>query len=547
MSRHYDRTAHYLVGEGFVGEDALLPESNLFIKADLPDAGTRDANRLDERRAFKFGRMFFKRSIAAGVEGHYRELNGLLELGSAMNEMPQGLGVALGKRKDDTPIPSGYTYLGQFLTHEITFDETKDLTTDEIADLNVIEQGRTPSIDLDSVYGRGPSDEKHRSLFYQDHARLKVGTTYATSDWNNTIEHDLPRGAGAPGDIRAVIPDPRNDENLALSQTHLAFIRFHNKIVDDLAHAGVAEGEQFERARELVVRHFQWIVLKHFLPKIIDERVLDCVLRSAKAHDGMPKFFKPSAEHGLYMPVEFSAAAFRLGHSMVRDSYEWNFFNSSDSFGPTPLLDLFTRGGFSGDLDGFPRLESKWVIDWRRFFDFREAGLLPDSPAVNRAKSIDTNFNFQLNTVPFYPHPSQEAFRPLTVRNLVRGFTLGLPTGQEIAAAVGVQVIPPDRLAAGAHAKILASYGFHEQTPLWYYILKEAELPEDEGYGGGGRRLGLVGSRIVAETIVGVIMQSDYSILKDDWTPKLGERKAQNIFDMTDLLKFTGIIDPIGK
>jgi hypothetical protein len=539
MSRHYDRTSHYLIDEGFLGVDPFLPDSNLFTNAEISHDKQAESVRRDEGRAFQFGRMFHKRAAPKDKGAACMELVGLLELGRAMNEVPQGVGAPLGKPKDDASIPSGYTYLGQFLTHEITFNKTDDLTAEEVGDLSTVKQARSPSVDLDSLYGRGPSDKTHGPAFYKDHARLREGETYPTKDWDRTISHDLPRGWGGERKAtEAVIPDPRNDENLMLAQTQLAFIKFHNKVVDQLASEGVAEGDQFRRAREQVVRHFQWIVLKQFLPLILDAGVLDEVVRRAK--DGPLSFFRPSDRHGLFMPVEFSAAAFRIGHSMVRGRYEWNFFINSEQLGNASVLDLFRRSGFSGDLDNYPRLESKWVIDWRRFYDFRGAGILTDGPDFNRAKRIDTNFNFQLNTVPFYPHPPRESFRPLTARNLIRGFMLGLPTGQDVAAEMKVAQIPPDDIARGPHEKFLRSYGFHEHTPLWYYVLKEAELC-------GGSCLGPVGSLIVAETIVGIIKESEYSILKGDWSPQLGGRRDRKVFDMTDMLEYAEVINPIGE
>ena len=544
MSRHYDRTSHFLIDEGFLGVDPFLPDSNLFTNVEISHDKMSDAARRDEGRAFKFGRMFRKRVPPKGEGATCLEIIGLLELGRAMNEVPQGVGASLGAPKDDIPIPSGYTYLGQFLTHEITFDKTKDLATEEVDNVNLIKQGRSPSLDLDSLYGCGPSHRKHGPAFYKDHARLKEGETHPTKDWDRTITHDVPRGWGDKRrDIEAVIPDPRNDENLLLAQTQVAFIKFHNKVVDQLASEGVAEKDQFRKARELVVRHFQWIILKHFLPLILDVGILDDVVRRAK--NGPLNFFKPSDKHGLFMPVEFSAAAFRIGHSMVRGRYEWNFFINTEQLGNASILDLFKRSGFSGDLDNCPRLESKWVIDWRRFYDFRAAGIITNGPDFNRAKRIDTNFNFQLNTVPFYPHPSREAFRPLTARNLIRGFMLGLPTGQDVVAemkdaGLKADLLPPDDIARGPHEKFLRSYGFHDRTPLWYYILKEADLC-------GGSCLGPVGGLIVAETIVGIMKYSDHSILKDDWSPTLGGRKEQQVFDMPDMLKYADAINPIGE
>ncbi len=526
MSRHDAPSSYYLVGEGF--EPTLPPEAPLHTEAfHQPDPSAHDSKR-DEKREFKFGRLFPRRVVPD--EQAAAEVRGLKALGQAMNNTPNG---------EDSTIPAGYTYLGQFLTHEITFDETEDLATDQIEDLSQVEQGRSPSIDLDSVYGRGPTDCKHGPLFYEDHARLKEGRTFPVHDCNRRIPYDLLRGAAGSDDIKAVIPDRRNDENLAIAQTHLAFIKFHNKVVDDLPKS-VPEAEQFKAARKTVVRHFQWIVLRHFLPRVIDPGVLECVERSAKAYCG-PKFFKPSPTYGLFMPVEFSAAAFRFGHSMVRKDYQWNYFHHSPFRSPMPIMALFRHTGFSGNLGGLRRLAADRVIDWRRLYDFREAGLHTDGPDYNRAKRIGTGFSFKLNEVLLYPHTSQQDFRPLPVRNLIRGFTLGLPTGQDVARTVGITPMTPDEVAAGPHEALLREYSFHERTPLWYYVLKEAER-------GGGSRLGPVGSRLVAETLVGIIMHSDHSILRGKcWRPHIGPRASQGIFDMVDLLHYIDFVNPVGK
>ena len=448
----------------------------------------------------------------------------LTKLGECMNAPAQSAGAGA-----TTSLP--LTYLGQFIAHEVTFHKTEELLLTE----SQPDCMRSPQIDLDSLYGAGP-DDPESAQFYHDGARLKIGVTTRIPDLYTTFENDLPRGKSATGNLReAVISDPRNDENLAVAQTHLAFIKFHNKVVDLLEARGCAGGRLFECARRQVVQHYQWVILEDYLPRLLDAGVLAGVRKDP------PRCFNVAGEDGMYMPVEFSAAAFRIGHSMIRDAYEWNAYHCSDgplSGRPARLLQLFKLTNFSGDLDGKPSLKSDWVIDWRRFYDFEDAG--GGVLKRNRARKIDTVFELRLEKVPGYPHQKvPEAHRPLTVRNLLRGFALGLPTGEEVAERMGETPLAPDETARGPHEDVLRDPALYGRTPLWYYILKEAEL-------NGGNRLGLVGSRIVAETFVGLVRHSPYSILSEPgWRPTLGPRAGQ--FGMADLLSFADCVDPIGR
>lgn len=434
------------------------------------------------------------------------------------------------RRNNESDIPAGYTYLGQMLAHEITFHKTEDLPPSEPLPDNM----RSPQIDLDSLYGAGPDDGEGAGL-YEDRTRLKVGRTTPIPDLNVTFANDLPRGRpGSDNPKEALILDPRNDENLCVAQTHVALIKFHNKVVDLLEARGHREEHLFECARKQVIQHFQWIILEDYLPRLLDADMLGCVRRQPL------RCFDVTG--GAFIPVEFSVAAFRIGHSMIRGSYEWNAYHSSDgplSGRPARLLQLFNFTNFSGDLDGKPSLQSDWVIDWRRFYDFEDAnegGVLKR----NRAKKIDTIFDLRLDQVPGYPHQNlPETYRPITVRNLLRGLSLGLPTGEEAAEQMGERPLPPDEVARGPHEQVLSDPAFYGRTPLWYYILKEAEL-------NGGNRLGPVGSRIVAETFVGLIGQSPYSVLNEPgWRPMLGQHEGR--FGMADLLTFADCLDPIGS
>ena len=107
--------------------------------------------------------------------------------------------------------------------------------------------------------------------------------------------------------------------------------------------------------------------------------------------------------------------------------------------------------------------------------------------------------------------------------------------------AISVQALTPDEIASGDDGDILREHGFHERTPLWYYILKEAELQ------GEGRQLGGVGSRIVGEVFFGLLEGDPNSFLsmRRDWTPTLPSVTEGN-FTMVDLLRFVNDINPIG-
>jgi hypothetical protein len=187
-------------------------------------------------------------------------------------------------------------------------------------------------------------------------------------------------------------------------------------------------------------------------------------------------------------------------------------------------------------------LPSDWIIDWRRFFDFDGIFKFPYEEGRNRAKKIDTSFNFNLGSIAGYPNVIDERYKPITIRNLVRGYFLGLPCGQKVAEHIKAKKRLPDASFLDVpYADVLRDGGFHQRTPLWYYILKEAEQFN------GGNRLGDVGRYIIARTFAGILNNSDISILKDkDWVPYLRKDKPGH-FEMVDLLEVADVVDPVGQ
>jgi hypothetical protein len=439
-------------------------------------------------------------------------------------------------------VPAGYTYFGQFVDHDLTMDVTDVTLGEDVRPADLL-QARSPSLDLDSLYGAGPADAVSAKFYEADGLHLRTGDTIAIGTDGAKVAHDLPRkGTGASRRVKrqALIPDPRNDENLIVAQTHLAMIRFHNRVVDRLP-ASVPEGQRFRRARKSVTLHYHWLIRHDFLPRIVREAALDDVFTNGR------KLVEPTASPASVptMPVEFSVAAFRLGHSMIREAYNWNRrFAGSNGF----LDYMFQFSALGGDLGGELRLLSNWIADWRRMYDFPAGGrpgLAAPGDNVNHAMRVDTVLTDPLKNLPPSVFggagiPFDDLRRNLAFRNLTRGNMLRLASGQQMAArltALGVPTTPLTRnqiLVGNGGAELTGLTNVEKnalaaRTPLWFYILREAET-------GGGRLRG-VGARIVAETFHRAMEGSRFSLVRNpDFTPTHGRDAAT--FEMTDLLFF---------
>ena len=475
----------------------------------------------------------------------------------------------------DASVPAGFTYLGQFVDHDLTMDRTAAQLGEDV-NLDELLQGRSPALDLDSVYGRGPTDRHDRAFYQRDGVRLKIGRTSATTfpDERVNVElegFDLPRVGGSAGthaDRRQpLIPDLRNDENLAVAQTHLAFIRFHNRLAAELALTGLSGHRLFTATRDEVVRHYQWMLRTDFLPRIVDPAIVTDVFTRGR------RFFEAHGRSGQppTMPLEFAVAAYRLGHSMVRGAYQWNrVFNTSGPGGLATLLQLFTFTGVAGNFQpgsGLPELDdpnsgtvdtlpTNWIVDFRRLYDFTEAGrpdLAAPADGGNVAKRIDTLLVDPLAQLPagtfggrgseIPPIQRNLAFRNLTRANMVR-----LAGGQQLAAFLGAAPLTEEQILDGNQGAALTGLTAAQRavvsahTPLWFYILREAEFNDG--------RLGAVGGRIVAEVFHRAIEGSRTSIVRDpSWRPRLGPDRRT--FRMTDLLLFAfegkaDLLNPLG-
>ncbi len=445
-------------------------------------------------------------------------------------------------------IPAGYTYLAQFIDHDITFDAASSLRHPN--DPDEVVNFRTPRFDLDSLYGSGPADQPYlydRSPGPCAGAKLLVAGHPAGSP---LARRDLPRNAQG----RAIIGDPRNDENRIISQLHLLFIRFHNRVVDVVhsKHKHLEGAALFERARQTVCWHYQWIVVHDFLPKIVGNRMANSVFPGAT-----PSASPPPVRRRPYcwpdepfIPVEFSAAAFRVGHSMVRAEY---FVN--DPGRAVPILAPDADAADDAHLSGLRPLPSSLEIKWKHFF-----APLPLTPAdfltVNRSMKFDERLAEPLHRLPIdltlgeLPEPGgaaqpAPATTSLALLNLYRARALGLPCGQDVARALGEEPLTEQQLFPDRMPEALgeALDALKDATPLWYYILREAALEESEVPKSapffGGTRLGFVGGAIVAEVLVGLLEGDPQSYVraKPEWRPWLTACKP-GTFTMIDLARF---------
>ncbi|MEM8534854.1 MAG: peroxidase family protein [Chloroflexota bacterium] len=433
-----------------------------------------------------FGRMF------PTLPGHDFDNELLIALGRNGGPMDEG---DAGAEGDSPSIPAGFTFLGQFIDHDITFDPTSSLERQN--DPEAIHNFRTPLLELDSVYGSGP--EASPFLY----ARPEPGHPIAKLLLGSNDEgqpNDLPRNSEGV----ALIGDPRNDENLIISQLHVAFLKFHNQVVDYIKDVTPDEN-LFEEAQRIVRWHYQWIVVHEFLPFIVGQDVVDDVLQNGR------QFYRFQGEP--FIPVEFAVAAYRFGHSQVRTGYRIN-----EQVAARLFPDLSS---------GFEPVPAERVVDWRNFFQITADG----NPQTSRR--IDSKIASVLLDLPFIPDPRPER-RSLAVLNLLRGNSFALPWGQRVASAMGVPVLTDEEIG-------LSDLGFPPgRAPLWFYILKEAEVQNE------GTHLGAVGGRIVAEVLLGLLQGDFKSYLSHDplWKPFL-PRTDHETFTMADLLIFAGVANPV--
>jgi Animal haem peroxidase len=371
---------------------------------------------------------------------------------------------------DDTPdslgdTAAGWPIFGQLVAHDITADRS---ILRSHANTGELRNARSPQINLECLYGDGPTG--HPFLYQRDDpAKFLLGAEGA----------DLQRNA----DGIAIIGDPRNDSHLLISQLHLAMLKAHNAFVDEARLSRTPADGVFAAAARNLRWHHQWIILHEFLPALVGQKLADQVLQEG------PRWFRP--KHGVFIPLEFADAAYRYGHAQIRHHYRLNL--------QTDPLPLFP------DLLGFRPVPRERALDWTLFFN------APGATTAQLCKKIDGKLVRTLIELPVAVTGECEIedYHSLAVRDLQRGQGVGLPSGESLARHMEITPLTPEQVG-------IASSSWHGETPLWYYILREADVCA------GGNRIGPVGGRIVAEVLVGLI-DADLTSFRHDgqgWKPQ---------------------------
>ena len=389
---------------------------------------------------------------------------------------------------DDCPdavdVAAGWPFFGQLIAHDISADRSPlahRAAGEHMANF------RSPRANLECIYGDGPVGNPF--LYRRDDpAKLLLGVNDAGE------EADLPRNREGI----ALIGDPRNDVHIFVSQLHLAMLRLHNSVVDHLRRSSaVPESAMFDEARRTVSWLYQWVIINDYLPRLVGPELVGEIETEG------PRHYRPGPVPRI--PLEFADAAFRYGHSQVREDFELNSRSGR--------LRLFP------DLIGFRPVAAERAIEWDRLFD------VPGSAPAQRAKLIDGTLVPSLIALPhaITGEVEAEVYRSLAGRDLQRGHAYGLASGESVARAMGETPLGPDETALGRA-------GWSGDTPLWLYVLCEADRR------GHGERLGPVGGRIVAEVLIAIIDAdpASYRSRQPDWTPPLPARGER--FELADML-----------
>jgi hypothetical protein len=351
---------------------------------------------------------------------------------------------------------AGWPFFGQLIGHDVTADRSRLVPS---VDPTGLRNARSEFLNLECLYGDGPIG--HPFLFQrQDPAKLLTDPS----------GYDVLRNAEGT----AIIGDPRNDSHVIISQLHLAFVHAHNAFVDRVRDDGTPDDDVFEAAARELRWHYQTAVLREFLPRLVGQELVGDLL------DNGPRYYCPSDEP--FIPLEFADAAFRYGHSQIRHMYALNATGPAAAMFP--------------DLIGLRPIPPEQRVDWRYLFDAK------DAPPAARSKKIDGRLVGALISLPTALTGTTEvaAFHSLAVRDLTRGRAVGLPSGEAIATHLGEVPLTAEEVGA-------VDAGWRGETPLWYYVLREADVRCD------GNRLGPIGARIVGEVLVGLIELDPNSVL----------------------------------
>lgn len=359
---------------------------------------------------------------------------------------------------DESNIDAGLTYIGQMISHDIVPATTMNPRSRKNVE---------PYLNLSSIFGSDPDRNVSFVLKELRHNRSNR-KGYDIERYDFIIDSKKER--------RANIPEPRNDENVIISQLHALWQRLFNLLL-------VQEAQSLHSAQHLTIKAFQLIVIEDFLYHILDEQVFKALFENKHV------YFHPELKQDV-IPDYFKHAAFRFGHSMIRDFYR---IQSS------PVPDLPLKKLFNGNQD----LQTSQVIDWRKMF----------ANPSQQALLIDTHITPIMQEVKFSTASPIDI--NVVMKNLEAGMKNKLRSGTQELALLnkhnasnplfnGIGQFPPLELE-----QRFLDCGFEDisELPLWPYILLEAEQNK-----GRSNRLGKLGSLLVGEVIKNAIENAPVSV-----------------------------------
>ena len=418
----------------------------------------------------------------------------------------------------DCTLPAGYAFLAQLLDHDMILGTEISLDSEQLPEHKLVKLAnlRSPSLDLHCLYGLGPGASPH--LYDPD----EPGCLASGHDGNPDDLARTSRGL-------ALIGDPRNDENLLISQLHLLFIRFANRIYRSCRDAGVAS--PFTAAQAKARHHYQYVILHDLLKRICAPDIYEFALDQLRKGK-YPAFYQRDGLQSFSIPIELAGAVFRFGHTLLRSRYSVNAEQQDIDLLDLPMID-----------PEHPAVPRALVVDWRRFFE------LDDTVEPNRCKAFDLRYCDGLirrpgTTTGTEPGAVQGS---LAYRDLLRCHVLGAPEGPQVAAALKEKGYPIDAernldfhsIEGWTEVDNLVRRRLLTAPPLLFYVLREAQTVA------GGEHLGPVGSAVMLEVILGILSGCKTSFLNPKWKfaldPEIAPRTnalGEPVFQMPDLIRY---------
>jgi hypothetical protein len=417
-------------------------------------------------------------------------------------------------------IEAGQTYMGQFIAHEIVATPQN----------NEVRLNISPGLNLKSLYG-----DEYADAYFNARGHFILGKANGSDIYGTDLLRDH--------NEVALIPEFRNDENIIISQFHLFWQKVHNTIIEHLREQSTIQVyDYFNFTKNVVVALFHRLVKEDFLKQICMTEIYDYYFQNGSVNATSYIFANQPLKK---IPIEFSRAAFRFAHSMVREHYffsnnvggganteeifkfrnsslpsdfiiDWNFFFQTDRF--------YYKYFNCANSDKFKEKERYSLIDFfnslidgKQKYTSEEIEHTFKSREVNRdfqsAKAIDTKIVNAMTRIPIFENNNKENTTKLENKKIdIRDVDLAIAYKSEMATGVYIldqiqnfidieKILEYDYIFK-INSLLLESFVDLDHIPLFLYVLKEAELTASSRNFSQCRNLGCVGSFIVMETLL---------------------------------------------